>query len=319
MGDASEDIPELTTLKQSGFGRNRKNFITAAIKFARQSDIVLIGHINLLPIAFIIKILNPHINSILFVHGDEVWNDHLRPRKWFEPLLVKAIDKIASVSLYTANIMSREFSVPKAKFVSFPNAVDSLEFEPDLNLRETSTVLTVTRLGSGDRTKNVEELIQAIGKLKEQGHFVKLEIVGGGPRKAELEVLTHSLGLTEHIVFHGRLSDQALQSAYQRASLFCLPSSKEGFGIVYLEAWLYGLPVICGRLGASHEIINDGIDGLVADETDISDLSKKISSLLFDPARAKILGLNGLEKVHSLYTNPQAKLNLEKLISTSIV
>lgn len=62
-----------------------------------------------------------------------------------------------------------------------------------------------------------------------------------------------------------------------------MPSNKEGFGIVYLEAWQHGLPVICSSVGAPSEIISDGVDGYVIDPTNVPALADRLHDLLTQP------------------------------------
>ena len=69
-----------------------------------------------------------------------------------------------------------------------------------------------------------------------------LEIVGDGVLRPGLESLAAQIGVERSVRFLGRLADEDLKNAYARASVFAMPSSKEGFGIVYLEAWQFGLP-----------------------------------------------------------------------------
>jgi phosphatidyl-myo-inositol dimannoside synthase len=93
---------------------------------------------------------------LLFVHGDEVWNDpRHRNKHWYETWFLRALTKIVSVSAFTAGTMAREFNVPLAKFGLLPNAVDPLKPLPSPSMRQPATILTVTRLGSSDREKNV--------------------------------------------------------------------------------------------------------------------------------------------------------------------
>jgi hypothetical protein len=198
----------------------------------------------------------------LFVHGDEVWNDpRHRNKHWYETWFLRALTKIVSVSAFTAGTMAREFNVPLAKFGLLPNAVDPLKTLPSPSMRQPATILTVTRLGSSDREKNVGQMIRAVVKLKQILPGLTYEIAGDGPLRPELEALASDLGVGDVVKFLGFVTDAELDAAYARATVFALPSSKEGIGIVYLEAWQRGLPVICSSEGASKEIVTDAVDG----------------------------------------------------------
>jgi glycosyltransferase involved in cell wall biosynthesis len=142
-----------------------------------------------------------------------------------------------------------------------------------------------------------------------------LQVVGEGPLKSELASLARELAVGERVEFLGRISDGRLAEAYAQACLFAMPSSKEGFGIVFLEAWLHGLPVICGTQDAAVEIITDGVDGFAVNPWDIETLAAKIAILLADPDMAAAMGLAGADKVRSRYLMGHFKGNLEKLIA----
>lgn len=313
MGDDPDHLPAALLDDTVAYKRSRVAFIRGVIREGKAARLVLLGHINLLPVGCALKLINPRIKVALFVHGDEVWNGHARRRKFYEPLLVRSLDRIASVSRYTATVMAREFRVPMERFVIFPNAVD-LTAEDFATTRQPDLLLTVSRLGSADGRKNIDELIRAVAILKSRGSSVRLEVVGDGVLRPQLQELAEHLGVGDRVRFLGRLSDQELGRAYSRATAFVLPSSKEGFGIVFLEAWLRGLPVICGKLGASHEIVDDGIDGFVCDETNPADLAGRIFDILSDPARASMMGVRGMKKTHAQYLNANAKDNLGKLL-----
>lgn len=120
--------------------------------------------------------------------------------------------------------------------------------------------------------------------------------------------------MPKNVRFHGRLSDTDLARAYDRASLFVLPSSKEGFGIVYLEAWQRDLPVICSIYGASSEVVTDGVDGFAVDPDDTPALTERMHSLLVDPERARAFGTAGHAKVEAQYLNPAFQKRLGTLL-----
>ncbi|MFT3997300.1 MAG: glycosyltransferase family 4 protein [Asticcacaulis sp.] len=313
MDDTAADLPQMSHANVTGFGRNRLKFITESLSAVRTCDQLIVGHVNLVPVACLLKALKPSLKITLFVHGDEVWNDVLRQKHVYEPWLLKAVDRVASVSAYTADVMSREYGVPRARFVIYPNVVDDFADPPQRPL-DTATVLCVTRIGPGDRRKNVDRLIEAMGVLAQRGRPGRLVVVGGGALREEYEALAAAKGIADRVEFTGRISDEELNQRYAGADLFALPSSKEGFGIVYLEAWSHGLPVICSCRGAPHEIVSDGVDGFVVDETDVDTFADRIDAILSDPERAARMGRAGLTKVRENYLNGRVYEGLRQLL-----
>jgi glycosyltransferase involved in cell wall biosynthesis len=302
-------------IELKAFGNKRFDFIGETLKSALDARILLIGHINLLAVAALAKIVNPRLRTILFVHGDEVWNGVARKRKFWEQTGLKFIDVVASVSQFTATVMAREYSVPSEKFIVYPNVVDLIDDRFSEGARTDNVVLCVSRLSKGDRRKNIDQLIRALAQLRREGSPLHLEIIGGGDLREELAEISRNEGIEDHVAFLGRVDDQALEDAYRRASIFALPSSKEGFGIVYLEAWLRRLPVICGSQGAAHEVVTNGVDGYVVDETSPQDIAVALRKLYSQPELRVKLGQSGHEKVKENYLNATAKANLRKLLA----
>jgi phosphatidylinositol alpha-1,6-mannosyltransferase len=316
LRDQSASIPSLGGIEIRGIG-GRASFMTGTAWTAvTTANLFVLGHVNLLPLAVLVRCLRPKLPILLFVHGDEVWNDPRisHEKRWFEPWFLRAVTKIASVSAFTAETMGREFHVRQAKFSLLPNAVDPLKSLPEANIREAATILSVTRLEPGDREKNVGNMIRAVAKLRHEMPGLKYEIAGDGGLRPELETLASDLGVSDCVKFLGLITDAELDAAYARATVFALPSSKEGFGIVYLEAWQRGLPVVCASKGAPKEIVADGVDGFVVDPGDVSMLADKLNLLLSRPELAAAMGESGRRKVEAKYLDTVFRQNLDGLI-----
>jgi phosphatidyl-myo-inositol dimannoside synthase len=314
MRDVESDLPKDVAADIIGFGPRRLDFIRSALSVARASDILLLGQVNLLPVGWMARRINPRLKIALFVHGIEVWNDPVyRKGRFYEPFLLSAVDRVASVSRYTADIMSREFRVSPQKFTIFPNAVDGPIVAP-AEAGGDPVLLCVTRMAPHDHGKNVDKVLRAFAPLSQNLPNARLEIVGDGVLRPELEALAQTLGITSRVTFHGRVSDEELDACYRRARAFVLPSSKEGFGIVYLEAWKYGLPVICSSQGASSEVVTHGSDGFVVDPQDVDALEKAMHTLLSDTEASTAMGQRGVEKLRSGYLNAHFKANLKAIL-----
>lgn len=139
-------------------------------------------------------------------------------------------------------------------------------------------------------------------------------VIGGGPLRADLHALAEELGVADRVALPGAVDAATLARAYAEAAVFALPSSKEGFGIVYLEAWTHGLPVIGSRFGGAGEVIADGVDGFTIDPDDVALLAARLRQLLADPALATTMGRAGREKVARLYSGRAFVANLRALL-----
>lgn len=296
--------------------KNRLSFLWEAVWYgAREADILILCYVKLAIIAPIVRLLRPKLPILMFVHGIEVWTKPEPPNRHFlDTWFLRSVTRFASVSAFTAATMSRVLGVPSNKFCLLPNAVDPIADRQDPSQREHATILCVSRISSRDRKKNVDLVIRAVAKLKDQVPGLKFEIIGDGRLRSELETLAKELGVSDQVVFLGHVDDQELDAAYARATVFAMPSSKEGFGIVYLEAWLRGLPVICSSEGASSEVVADGVDGFVVDPTDASMISDRLYRLLTQADLARAMGEKGRQKVTQSYLDTNFRRNLNLIL-----
>lgn len=99
-------------------------------------------------------------------------------------------------------------------------------------------------------------------------------------------------------------SEQDKADAYAACDVFCLPSACESFGIVYVEAWSYGKPVICGTAPASRELVEHGVTGVWADQQP-QQLSHSLLRLLMHPDQRHRIGLAGLRHQLMNFTTEQ--------------
>lgn len=301
-----------------GFSGGRLRFLFGSVAGALRADLVLLDHIRLLPLAVLIRIVRPRIPIVMFAHGIEVWGDPASPRRvrLERTMLRWAVDRVACVSRYTVGRMAAAYGLPPERFRLLPNAVTvrgvGAWAPPDAS--EGVTVLTVTRLDARERYKNVDTVVKAVAALRAELPRLRLEVVGDGTLRPELEALAASEGLGGAVAFLGRVGEEDLAAAYRRASLFALPSTKEGFGIAYLEAWLWGLPVIGSDEGAAPEVIADGTDGLLVPGGDVAALSAAIRRLATDPDLRRRLAEAGRAKVGTLYSQDAFARNLNAIL-----
>jgi glycosyltransferase involved in cell wall biosynthesis len=124
--------------------------------------------------------------------------------------------------------------------------------------------------------------------------------------------LADDRGVGDRVTFAGEVDEAELAAAYGRADIFVLPSKKEGFGIVFLEAWKYGLPVICGDEDASPEVVRDG--GLAVAPDDVDALAAAISRLLGDGDLRRRLAARGFEQMRAQYLHPHFVARLREIL-----
>jgi glycosyltransferase involved in cell wall biosynthesis len=148
--------------------------------------------------------------------------------------------------------------------------------------RDGKTILTVARLSRADRYKGIQHVIKVLPSIRSVVPGVRYTIVGAGGTEKFLYRLASNLGVRELVRIIGRVTDSGLAEIYQRSDIFVMPSLKEGFGIVYLEAMSHGMPVVAGNHGGAREAVVDGKTGYLVDFGDLQGLSRAITRLLQD-------------------------------------
>ncbi|MGD8495772.1 MAG: glycosyltransferase family 4 protein [Gemmatimonadales bacterium] len=147
------------------------------------------------------------------------------------------------------------------------------------------------------RRKDTPTLLRAFADVLDRVPAARLRIVGDGPELPATRRLAADLGLGDRVTFTGALpSTEALDAEYRRARVFCLPSRQEGFGIVFLEAMAYGLPIAAARAGATPEVAPDGETALLVPPGDARALSGALVRLLTDERLAARLGEAGVAR-----------------------
>ena len=128
-----------------------------------------------------------------------------------------------------------------------------------------------------------------------------MRIVGDGDDKGSLENLVARLGLDGQVDFVGWVPEDKLHHFYQTCDVFAMPSKKEGFGIVFLEAMRYGKPCIGGNYGGTPEVITHGVDGYLVNYGDVDQLVRYLVEFSQRPEIRRGMGLKGYEKVKARY------------------
>lgn len=214
------------------------------------------------------------------VWGD-YWYDYLGKKGFFGKLLEKIIirnnDNFIAVSENTKNKIIR--IKPNANVEIVPNGVNLELIQQIKPSKDKSDLIFVGRL---IKDKNVDLLIKSIKLVKKEIPNIKCVIIGDGPEKDMLKNLTKELKIEDNIKFFGILDEYVELISYLKSSkVFVLPSTREGFGIVVLEANSCGLPVVTVNhpMNAAKDLIKQHQNGILC-ELSIYDLKVKILALL---------------------------------------
>jgi len=164
-------------------------------------------------------------------------------------------------------------------------------------------------VGRLEEFKGHKYLIQAMPAVVERFPGCRLLIIGHGSRKAALELQAESLGVKENVMFLGFQHDP--YSYVYASDIVIVPSLYEPFGLVYIEAFAMGKPVIAFNTPAGNEIIKDDHDGLLVEARDTTSLAEQIIRVLENEGLAEQLG----ERSRKSY---EAKFTTGKMVSNTI-
>ena len=151
-------------------------------------------------------------------------------------------------------------------------------------------------------SKGTIDLVEAMKKLWAIGNPARLVLIGQLTDKFEDYFLSQPPSVFERTLLLGFVDDETKKDALDACDIFALPSSADSFGVVFLEAWLYGKPVIGAEAGGIPYVIADDRDGLLVQFGDVAGLAARIADLLSDPDRRHSLGEAGRQKVLAHHT-----------------
>jgi glycosyltransferase involved in cell wall biosynthesis len=277
----------------TGFNASKIQFVKKAVTEGRKADKVILSHINLLLVGWMIKVLNPKVKLLLLAHGIEVWE----PLSLIKKKMLGKCDLILPVSGYTRNKMAALQGIPLSKFEVLNNCLDpfltkinGFETPPDLYSRYGFTagnkiLFTLTRFSAGDRYKGYDRVLDALETLVIKYPTLRYLLAGkyDAAEKLRIEELIALKKLKPFVVFTGFLAEAELAAHFNLADIYVMPSTKEGFGIVFIEAMYYGKPVIAGNKDGSADALLHGQLGLLVDPDNSNEIKEAIEKILENP------------------------------------
>lgn len=264
---------------------NRFSWSAQAVRLAVQNspDVILCGHINASPLAATIgKVISRPIWTQ--VHGIEAWSE----RSGLMRRSVEASSLVTSVSRYTRHRLLAWCGVSPDRVRVLPNTFSPAhragtkreELVSRHALQGRKVVLTVGRLVASEAYKGHDRIIRCLPRLRAFVPEAVYLIVGSGNDQTRLEKLARELNSADHVIFAGQIAAPELPDYYALADAFAMPSTGEGFGIVFLEAAAYGLPVVGGNRDGSIDALADGVIGVPVDPNDEDALTASLVNAL---------------------------------------
>jgi len=260
---------------------------------AHEVECVNVHYPSLTAIQFILvrSLLLRSFRVVLSFHGRDVAQmlatTGLARRMW--RLLLCNADALVSCSdALGESILQFEPGV-RQRITTIHNGVD---IEHEMRARDPAATIEprlrgrpfVLSVATYERKKGLDTLLRAFHSLLASGAGdLMLALVGSdGDACGELRALAGQLGVSDHVVFCGEIPHSQIHAYYESASVFCLPSRDEPFGIAFLEAGAFRCPIVATSVGGIPEILTDGVNARLVPVDDPRELAAQLSNLLGD-------------------------------------
>ncbi|WP_458691085.1 glycosyltransferase family 4 protein [Nocardia tengchongensis] len=264
-------------------------------------------------------------------HGHEVGWSMLPGARQSLRVIGDHTDVVTYVSKYTRRRFAAAFGAQSA-LEYLPPAVDAEVFKPDpaaraelrarYGLGERPTILCLSRLVP---RKGQDALIAAMPEIRKRVPGAVLVIAGGGPYEQKLRQLVAALGVSDDVVFVGRVPSQELAAHHTIADVFAMPCRTrgagldvEGLGIVFLEASATGVPVVAGNSGGAPETVREGETGRVVNGRKLESIADAIVDILSDRDAAAAMGAAGRAWVQQQWRWDLMGTRLQQLLDPNL-
>ncbi|WP_040155546.1 glycosyltransferase family 4 protein [Mobilicoccus massiliensis] len=229
------------------------------------------------------------------------------------PAKVRSADGIACISDFCRSQLMR-FVEPDHwdKMDVVRMSVDAARYRPADDAAMQARQTDDPSAGGGDATgrplrllyvgrlvpeKGSPVLLDAIGRLTDEGVPTTTRIVGAGDLRDSLDTAIRARGLGERVELVGPVGQDHLPELYRESDVFVLPSFSEGLPVVLMEAMATGIPVVTTQIAAVGEMVQDGVQGRVVPAGRADLLADAIADLARDPARRREMGRAGRETI----------------------
>ena len=239
-----------------------------------------------------------HTPLVVSSHGETFMDDHAvfdtsaLMRVSLRHALRRA-DEVTACSQVVLDDLRGRFGAPRGSVV--PNGVD-LDASGARRSSDVTGCPTVLAVGRVERMKGFDLLLDAFAASGLPGR-ARLAVGGQGTQLAALRARARDLGIGGAVDFLGRLDSTEVARRMSEAAVVVVPSRREAFGIVVLEAWRAGTPLVVTSRGGPADIVTHGVDGLVVDPEDTPALADAIETLVTDHGRAQVLAEAGSDLV----------------------
>lgn len=231
--------------------------------------------------------------------------------RFFELNFLKMMSTVIIPSPYVRDEMRK--ILPKTD-IEYIEIGFNLSTSPETNKSKTNNLLYV---GTVEERKGVHYLIYLARFLKERKIDYHIHIVGSlavGKYVQSIEKMIDDNGLRENITLVGRVNEEKLNVLYKDSSVFVFPSSHEGYGMVLIEAFSHGLPIVAFNNSAMPYSVKNNFNGLLAPDGDVEDFCRKVEQLITDEYVWRKLSDNAYQSALKVPTLRQMEYEMKQFI-----
>ncbi len=291
-----------TCTPYGGAGGSKPRFLVRILRqlWTNKPDLLIIGLLNFAPLALLGRLFSCG-RTVCILHGFEAWYRRGKLVPFY-----RHIDAFWAVSQYTRQTFSRTNGVAPSRVEPIFNTIPADWDGGPVPLRRKPYFLSITRLDQGERYKGIDKSIEAIGRLQARMRAKGWEyrLVAHGDDLDRHRHLATGLGVSDLVRVRTGVTDEELKALYAECAFFLLPSSGEGFGIVFLEAMAYRKACI-GSVGCgTTDVIAHGETGFLIDPTP-DHIADSISRLMESPEQCSAMGEAGYRRLHHTFSFPR--------------
>lgn len=303
----------------SGSSRPRWWWLIDWLRTAHQQGMTLaiFGHYSAAVLAAVLA----RVPFAIIVSGNDLFFEQRRwPSRWFVGVAVRRARWVSVDSAFVAEAVLR-YGVHQSQLWYSHPFISAERIRPTVRaVIPPRRIITIARLV---RRKNVRSVVEAVAQLRKQCPDLRLDILGDGPERGNIETRIRELGLSSFVTVHGRVDEEQKWRLLHQADMFVMAptieqqgTDIEGFGLVYLEAAAVGLPVIASDSGGIRDAVVDGETGTLLHEPTAKDIANTLRAYCTTPELVQRHGEAGRQRVQHEFTDRVRLQRLENMLGT---
>ena len=222
-------------------------------------------------------------------------------------------ESMRSILVNDYGLLDRFTVIPTGLDLTPYKEADGAALRSEWNWPDDQVIISVGRLAE---EKNWATLLQAFALAQKKQPNLRLVLVGDGPQAQALNQLAGELGITERVLFAGRVSFEQVPAYLKAADLFAFASVTETQGLATLEAMAAGLPVVAVAASGTQDIVEDGVQGFLV-QNNPEDLANAMIKVIENPELMSTFKEDALRKSRS-YDNKRLARKMLKVYERAI-